>query len=95
MTPPPYPHERFNTVPDASDGLLRNGRRLSDEVFDFGLGDEAYKARFASETRQVFNIHLFGSGMTPRLKRAALSLRETAKRNPRFYGAVKKVLNRG
>jgi hypothetical protein len=56
MTPPPYPHERFNTVPDASDGLLRNGRRLSDEVFDFGLGDEAYKARFASETRQVFNI---------------------------------------
>lgn len=64
------------------------------EVFDFGLGDEAYKARFASETRQVFNIHLFGSGMTPRLKRAALSLRETAKRNPRFYRAMKKVLNR-
>lgn len=65
------------------------------EVFDFGLGDEAYKARFASETRQVFNIHLFGSGMTPRLKRAALSLRETAKRNPRLYRAMKKVLNRG
>ena len=65
------------------------------EVFDFGLGDEAYKARFASETRQVFNIHLFGSGITPRLKRAALSLRETAKRNPPLYRAVKKVLNRG
>jgi len=65
------------------------------EVFDFGLGDEAYKARFASETRQVFNVHLFGSGMTPRLKRAAQSFRETAKRNPRLYGAMKKVLNRG
>lgn len=65
------------------------------EVFDFGLGDEPYKARFASETRQVFNIHLFGSGMTPRLKRAALSFRETAKRHPRLYRAIKKVLNRG
>ena len=64
------------------------------EVFDFGLGDEAYKARFASETREVFKIHLFGSGVTPRLKRAALSLRESAKQNPRLYGAVKKVLNR-
>lgn len=64
------------------------------EVFDFGLGDEAYKARFASETREVFKIHLFGAGMTPRLKRAALSLRESAKQNPRLYGAVKKVLNR-
>jgi CelD/BcsL family acetyltransferase involved in cellulose biosynthesis len=64
------------------------------EVFDFGLGDEAYKARFASETREVFKIHLFGSGVTPRLKRAALSLRETAKRNPRLYGAVKQLLNR-
>lgn len=65
------------------------------EVFDFGLGNEAYKDRFASETRQVFNIHLFGSGMTPRLKRAALSLRETAKQSPRLYGAMKKILNRG
>lgn len=65
------------------------------EVFDFGLGDEAYKARFASETREVFKIHLFGSGVTPRLKRAALSLRESAKQNPRLYGAMKKVLNRG
>ncbi len=64
------------------------------EVFDFGLGDEPYKARFASETREVFKIHLFGSGVTPRLKRAALSLRESAKRKPRLYGAMKKVLNR-
>jgi CelD/BcsL family acetyltransferase involved in cellulose biosynthesis len=64
------------------------------EVFDFGLGDEAYKARFASETREVFKIHLFGFGVKPRLKRAALSLRETAKQNPRLYGAMKKVLNR-
>ena len=64
-------------------------------VFDFGLGDEAYKARFASEAREVFKIHLFGSGVTPRLKRAALSLRESAKRNPQLYSAMKKVLNRG
>ena len=74
--------------------MLKDAIDRGVEVFDFGLGDEAYKARFASETRQVFNIHLFGSGMTPRLKRAALSLRESAKRNPRLYRAMKKVLNR-
>jgi hypothetical protein len=59
------------------------------------LGDEAYKSRYASETREVFKVHLFGSGMTPRLKRVALSLQETAKQNPRLYGAVKRVLSRG
>jgi len=75
--------------------LLEDAINRGMEIFDFGLGDEAYKSRYASEIREVFNIHLFGAGVTPRLRRAALSFRETAKKNPRLYGAMKRVLNRG
>ncbi|MDA1161507.1 MAG: GNAT family N-acetyltransferase [Planctomycetota bacterium] len=63
-------------------------------VFDFGLGDEAYKSRFATETREVFNAHLFESGVASGLKRAVLSLKESAKQNRQFYGAVKRMLSR-
>ena len=40
---------------------LEHARDVGAREFDFTIGDESYKARFATEVRQVFDLHVTGS----------------------------------
>ena len=67
--------------------------------FDFTIGDEAYKDRFANHTRQTWSVYFYRSLSSPRAQilRSGRSLRDIARRNQRVKNTVrqaKQIVNR-
>ncbi len=67
--------------------------------FDFTIGDEAYKDRFANHTRQTWSVYFYRSLRSPRAQvlRSGRSLRDLARRNQRIKSTVrqaKQIVNR-
>ena len=84
--------------------LLRNlfkyaqKEKLSE--FDFTIGDEAYKDRFANCVRKTWSVYFYRSPRQPRVQllRAGRSVRDIARRNNRATEIVrwaKQTVNRG
>jgi CelD/BcsL family acetyltransferase involved in cellulose biosynthesis len=75
--------------------LLRNlfkhaqNEKLSE--FDFTIGDEAYKDRFANHTRKTWSVYFYRSPRRPRAQvlRAGRSVRDIARRNQRAKKIVR------
>ena len=70
--------------------VLRNlfkyaqGAKLTE--FDFTIGDEAYKDRFANHTRKTWSVYFYRSPRSARIEilRAGRSVRDVARRNQRI-----------
>jgi CelD/BcsL family acetyltransferase involved in cellulose biosynthesis len=84
--------------------LLRNlfqyaqKEKLSE--FDFTIGDETYKDRFANHARKTWSAYFYRSPRQPRIQvlRAGRSARDMARRNPRAKEIVrwaKRIAGRG
>ncbi len=84
--------------------LLRNLFKYAQQEklseFDFTIGDEAYKDRFANHVRKTWSAYFYRSPRQPRaqLLRAGRSVRDIARRNNRATEIVrwaKQTVNRG
>ena len=76
--------------------LLERARDEKAEEFDFTIGDEAFKLRFATKTRQAVDIHLTGSKILALSRRARVRAREAGERllgKQKLNAVVRRVKN--
>ena len=64
------------------------------QSFDFTIGDEGFKSRFANEMYSSNHLYLFPHGITGKICRVCLQIKDEAKKHPRLYRMMKKLLRK-
>ena len=64
-------------------------------VFDFTVGEEAFKDRFATESMRCYTLHCFPRGLRGWSSRSWFRARDMVKGNPRLYRALKRLAGSG
>lgn len=59
--------------------LIEDARDTDQREFDFTVGDEAFKLRFATRVRAVYDVHIASSAPRAALERAKLRVRDEVK----------------
>ena len=66
-----------------------SGRAVAE--FDFTLGDESFKYRFANVVRRLYTLKLYPPGARGHVRRIGDSLKQRAKQQPKITQAVKSL----